>query len=198
MNSEMEAGLKTILGPEMAKIVIDTQVIAGYDLPMEARKGFLSFHKFITDPVPEYIANWRSSPSTEHWYHRHVNGILGDVQSAVRRTFYHRDRMVEIEEALLRAIEDVDYRGKLGDAVLALGHTPKWDFEYQAFVLATRSALDYMRRAISAYFHDKSHSYNTWPKALRHPKAPALAQVRIPRDGEHRFHGIVNTDSTAT
>jgi hypothetical protein len=24
------------------------------------------------------------------------------------------------------------------------------------------------------------------------------SQVRIPRDGEQRFHGIVNTDSTAT
>jgi hypothetical protein len=27
--------------------------------------------------------------------------------------------------------------------------------------------------------------------------APA-AELRIPRDGEQRFHGIVNTDSTAT
>jgi hypothetical protein len=26
----------------------------------------------------------------------------------------------------------------------------------------------------------------------------ALLKVRIPRDGERSFHGIVNTDSTAT
>jgi hypothetical protein len=163
----------------MAQIIIDTQAIAGYELPVEVRKDFLSFHKFITDPVPSYIAKWRASPTTEHWYHRHVNGILGDVQSAVRRVFYHRSRMMEIEHALLRAIENVDYRSRLGNAVIALGHTPKWDFEYQGFVLATRSALDYLRRALSAYFHDKSHSYNSWPKALRHPKAPALAQALL-------------------
>jgi len=179
MNPEMEAGLKAILGPEMAQIIIDTQAIAGYELPIETQKGFLFFHEFVTDPVPGYIAKWRASPTTEHWYHRHVNGILGDVHSAVRRVFYHRGRMMEIEDTLLQAIESVDYKSRLGNAVFALGNTPKWDFEYQAFVLATRSALDYLRRALSAYFHDKSHSYNSWPKALRHPKAPALARALL-------------------
>ena len=58
-------------------------------------------------------------------------------------------------------------------------HTPKWDFEYQAFVLATRSALDYLRRALSAYFQDKSHSYNSWPKALRAAKPKTLADVLL-------------------
>src|ERR1700733_2443762 len=179
MNPEMEAGLKAILGPEMAQIIIDTQAIAGYELPIETQKGFLFFHEFVTDPVPGYIAKWRASPTTEHCCHRPVNGILGDVHSAVRRVFYHRGRMMEIEDTLLQAIESVDYKSRLGNAVFALGNTPKWDFEYQAFVLATRSALDYLRRALSAYFHDKSHSYNSWPKALRHPKAPALARALL-------------------
>jgi hypothetical protein len=31
-----------------------------------------------------------------------------------------------------------------------------------------------------------------------HPVSVAMLNVRIPRDGEQRFHGIVNTDSTAT
>ena len=179
MDSEMEATLRAVLGAELAQIITETQAIAGYDLPPDARSGFLQFHKFITDPVPGYIAAWRSSPGTEHWYHRHVNGVLGDVQNAVRRAFYHRDRMAEIEEALLRAIEKVDYRSKLGNSTCALGHTPKWDFEYQAFVLAIRSALDYLRRALSAYFHDKSHSYNSWPKALRAAKAKTLADALL-------------------
>lgn len=179
MNSEMEATLRAVLGTELAQIITETQAIAGYELPLEARSGFLQFHRFITDPVPSYIAAWRASPTKEHWYHRHVNGVLGDVQNAVRRAFYHRDRMAEIEEALLRAIEKVDYRSKLGNSTCALGHTPKWDFEYQAFVLATRSALDYLRRALSGYFQDKSHYYNSWPKALRAAKPKTLADALL-------------------
>jgi hypothetical protein len=140
MNPDMGATLRTLLGNEMAQVVIETQAIAGYELPAEARKGFLSFHKFITDPVPSYISRWRASRTTEHWYHRHVNGVLGDVQNAVRRVFYHRDRMTEIEGTLLRAIEKVDYKSRLGNSTFVLGHTPKWDCEYQAFVLATSSA----------------------------------------------------------
>jgi hypothetical protein len=179
MNSEMEASLRVILGSEMAQIIIETQAIAGYELPPEARKGFLAFHKFVTDPVPNYISKWRASTATEHWYHRHVNGILGDVQSAVRRAFYHRDRMAEIEGALLSAIDKDDYKSRLGNSTFALGSTHKWDFEYQAFVLAIRSALDYLRRALSAYCHDKGHSYNSWPKALRSAKPKALADALL-------------------
>ena len=141
--------LRAILGNKMAQIIIETQAIAGYELPPDARKGFLAFHKFITDPEPYYISKWRASKETEHWYHRHVNGVLGDVQSAVARAYYHSDRMAKIEDALLRAIEQVDYKSRLGNSVFAIGNTPKWDFEYQAFVLATRSALDYLRRALS-------------------------------------------------
>jgi hypothetical protein len=186
MNSDMASTLKELLGDDMAQIVIDTQAIAGCELPAEARRGFLAFHKFITEPVPDYISRWRASPTKEHWYHRHVNGVLGDVQSAVQRAFYHRDRMTEIEEALLQAIEKVDYKSRLGNSTFALGHTPKWDFEYQAFVLATRSALDYLRRALSAYFHDKAHSYNSWPKALRGAKPRSLAQALLAAHEAHR------------
>ena len=79
MNSDLEATLTAILGNEMAQINFDTQAIAGYDLPPEARTGFLAFHKFITDPAPNYISDWRASKETEHCYHRHVNGVLGDA-----------------------------------------------------------------------------------------------------------------------
>jgi hypothetical protein len=190
MNSDMEADLRAILGSEMAQIIIDTQAIAGYELPPEARNGFLAFHKFITDPVPNYISTWRASTATEHWYHRHVNGILGDVQSAIRRAFYHRDRMAEIEGALLNAIDKVDYKSRLGNSTFALGSTHKWDFEYQAFVLAIRSALDYLRRALSAYFRDKGHSYNSWPKALRSAKPRGLTDALL-ATYEARKDGLV-------
>lgn len=190
MNSEMEADLRAILGNEMAQIIIETQAIAGHELPPDARKGFLAFHKFITDSEPNYISKWRASKETEHWYHRHVNGVLGDVQSAVARAYYHSDRMANIEDALLRAIEQVDYKSRLGNSVFAIGNTPKWDFEYQAFVLATRSALDYLRRALSAYFKDKSHSYNSWPKALRSATPKALADALLATH-EARQGGLV-------
>jgi hypothetical protein len=92
MNSEIEATLQTVLGTDLAQIISETQAIAGYELPPQARRGFLLFHQFITDPVPSYIAGWRASPTAEHWCQRHVNGVLGDVQNAVRRVFYHRPR----------------------------------------------------------------------------------------------------------
>jgi hypothetical protein len=45
--------------------------------------------------------------------------------------------------------------------------------------MATRSALDYLWRALSAYFHDKGHSYNSWPKALRSARPKALADALL-------------------
>jgi hypothetical protein len=152
---------------------------AGYELRADVRDVFRRFHSCITDPQPHYIGKWRSDPKSEHWYHTHVDCILGSLQSGVACAFYHRDRMLQIETAALAKLGQFDYQQALGRSSVAIGNTLKWDFEYQAFVLAVRRSLEYMTRGFSAYFKDRSSNFRTWPKALEraahHSKAGNVA-----------------------
>jgi hypothetical protein len=133
--------------------------IAGYKLSDVDRAPFLYFHKYITDPQPEFITSWRDDAKLEKWYHRFVNGFLMDVQNAMACVCYHHERLCTIESTILSEIEKHNYKSALGNSTVALGNTLVWDFEYQAFILAFRRCLDYLARAICNYFKNDFHSF---------------------------------------
>lgn len=171
---------ESFFNPVLQSAIAAVESQAGYRLPEDARQGFLSYHAYVAStPPPSFISTWRGDAKLEHWYHRHVNGVLGNVQNAVACAFYHRDRLLHIEEAVLSELEKHNYQEVLGNSTVGLGNTLKWDFEYQAFVLAVRRCLDYMTRALSAYFQDKSHSFRQWPKFLGHAKPKEVAEALL-------------------
>jgi len=120
--------------------------IAGFELASEQREPFLSFHKFITDPVPEFISTWRVDTETEQKYYvRVVWGVLDNVQNAYLAVRYHHGRLTEIEGGLRSLFSNYDFELIAPGSSLVLGNTVKWAMEYQAFVLAYRRTLDYQR-----------------------------------------------------
>lgn len=124
------------------------------------KAAFLYFHNFITNPQPKFITDWREDARKEHWYHKFVNGILGEVQNSLSCVLYHCENMIELERTVFENLEQFSYREKIGDGTtIGIGSTLKWDFEYQAFILSYRRCLDYLTRAICAYFQNDVHSF---------------------------------------
>src|SRR5262249_33467431 len=52
------------------------------------------------------------------------------------------------------------------------------DSEYQAFIFAVRSTLDYLTKSVCAYFKNESHSFHKWPGLIPALK-PADTAERI-------------------
>ena len=150
---------ETFYSPEIQGCLSAVESIIGYKLSAADKQPFLYFHNYITNPEPGFITDWRSDPRLEKWYHRLVNGFLGDVQNTIACVFYHHGRLKVIENAVIESIERFNYRKAIGNSCLGLGNTLVWDFEYQAFILAFRRCLDYLARAISAYFRNDFHSF---------------------------------------
>ncbi len=145
--------------PEMQNCIKHIESIAGYRLDDEERKPFLYFHNFITNPQPDFITKWRSDTKTEKRYHQFVNRFLVDVQNAYTCVKYHFDNLNTIENCVLGGLSDVDIESLIENSTLAIGNTLKWDFEYQAFILAYRRCLDYLAKAIASYFKNDFHSF---------------------------------------
>lgn len=147
--------------PEIQGCLAVVKSIAGFELAAVDRQSFRYFHSYITNPQPDFITAWRADPQLEKWYHRFVNGFLGDVQNTLACVLYHHGRLKAIESAVIENIEKFDYRKVIGNSTMALGNTLVWDFEYQAFILAYRRCLDYLARAVCPYFRNDFHSFRT-------------------------------------
>lgn len=158
--------------PAMQKCMSDITAVAGYRLTDDRRAPFLSFHRFITSaPEPTYIGRLRGS----RWYNRHVDGVLGHVQNAVACVWYHHDNLRLIEDSVARIFVGSEAQSLLGDSTIGGGNTIRWDAEYQAFVLAVRRCLDYLARAIAAYFRNDHHSFRKMPSLLNNVKPKEVA-----------------------
>ncbi|MCL4559313.1 MAG: hypothetical protein M1281_01705 [Chloroflexi bacterium] len=168
---------EVFINPDVQRCIHAIDQIVGYRLPESARRSFLSFHKFVTtDPPPVFIIQWRTNKKLEYWYHKHINGILGSTQNALACAYYHRDNLIEIEKQVLDELQNHNYKKALGNSTLGLGNTLRWDFEYQAFILAVRRCLDYLVRALAAFFKNDFHSYHRFSVFLKSQKPEIVAE----------------------
>jgi hypothetical protein len=172
---------------------------AGYDLPMgtpvvfERVRSWLTNDAHLTPRIALLFS--RVTPEKPSHYGRLKDGAwpVGNVHSALMRTRYHRDRVEEIEDALRRCV-DPALLPILRTSVVAGGNTLRLDFEYQAFIIAARTVLDYLARTVSAYFGQESHSFADLPKNLLRFKptsvAPKLCETVVPlHEGLSHFYG---------
>lgn len=185
MDDAFKQMINVFSSPEVQGCLSVVESIAGYKLVASDRQPFLYFHNYITNPQPEFITNWRDDPVQEKWYHRLVNGILGDVQNTMACALYHHERLVTIERQVMEGIERYNYRNALGNTTVGLGNTLVWDFEYQAFILAVRRCLDYLARAICAYFKNDFHSFRRLGEFLRRQDRPLVTTSLIEFHEKH-------------
>lgn len=195
MDEQMQDFLINSLGifcsAEMQTLIAKVREIAGCELPAEKKTPFLAFHKFITEPQPNFISTLRADPKKEHWYHALVNGILGNVQGSFSCLLYHQERLAQTERALMVALHAHDIKGLPANGTLGLGGTSVLDFEYQAYVLAFRRCLDQLACALAAFFKNKYSSFRTLPNFLSHRKpkevASKLAEVHATHISNFEF-----------
>lgn len=169
----------SVASPVIQECMATIESIAGFPLSSIDRQPFLYFHSYVTNPQPAFISIWRADPQLEKWYHKFVNGFLGDVQNTLACVMYHHGRLKAIESAVMQNIEKLDYRRVIGNSTIALGNTLTWDFEYQAFILAYRRCLDYLARAICTYFKNDFHSFRRLGSFLEKRKSSAVTQALI-------------------
>lgn len=163
--------------------------IVNYKLTDNDKKLFLFFHDFVTNPQPKFISDWRNNEATEKWYHKFVNTILGDTQSALICVQYHFDKLLEIEKLIMNGIEQFNYRDVLGgNSTIGVGSSLVWDFEYQAFVLAYRRTLDYLTRGVCNYFKNDYHSFRTLDSFLQKQNKPNFTKPLIEIHNKFQKH----------
>ena len=170
---------ESFFSPEIQGCLSAIESIAGYKLAAADRQPFLYFHNYLTNPQPAFISEWRSDTTLEKWCHRFANGFLGEVQKTLACVLYHHGRLRAIETSVIENIEKFDYRKVLGNSTVALGNTLIWDFEYQAFILAYRRCLDYLARALCAYFRNDFHSFRRLGSVLKNLKPASVASTLI-------------------
>lgn len=169
-----------IIDPEIQECLSSVDSIVGFKLSKEDEQPFLYFHNYINNTQLQFISSWLSDSRLEIWYHRLTEGFLGNVYNAFACVLYHHERLRAIETAVIENVEKYNYRKVLGKSTLAIGNSLKWDFEYQAFILAYRRCLDYLTRAICAYFKDETHSFRKLGKFLEGKKSNRVACALIP------------------
>lgn len=193
-NENFRQMLQAMNRKEIRQCFDEISRIAAFEVSAEFRKPFLRFHNYITNPQPVFITNWRDDPTQEKWYHRLVNGILGDVQSAFSATVYHLSRLTEIEEEVSTFLDGHNFRQFIGQSTIGLGDTKKLDFEYQAYVLSYRRCLDYLARSLAGYFKRDCTSFRQFPKNLRTAPAASVANALLKVHGNHvqTFQFVLN------
>lgn len=168
------------LSPQNILAIGLVNAIAGYDLPVNAQSAFKRFGMFMaSNSQPDYVVQWRSSPTTERWYLAHANGIE-NARNALVGAYYHRDNLADIESTLLSRLERLGLADMVPpNSTMAFGGTLKLDLEYQAFILSARRCLDYLTRGLAAYFKQEFHSFREMNKSLqRFEQTPVATAIR--------------------
>lgn len=181
MQQFVMSALKLFFGPGVQSYLAEFEKITGYKLNEEQKAPFLAFHRYITDPQPRFITEFRSNPKAEHWYHLLVNGVLGNVQRSFACVHYHQSRLLSIESELMERIQRLGGIDNPSGLSMSLGDTAVLDFEYQAYVMAYRRCLDQFATAIAAFFKNSFHSFRRLPDFLsrRKPREVALAITQV-------------------
>lgn len=197
---EIETLLARFIGVDNTRLLRAINSVAGHDLTKEQRDPWDGFHKFVTDPQPDFITKWRENPETEQrCYGRFMNGISHNAHFAYAAAYYHHSRLTEIEHNLQSLFADYDFEAIPPGMSMGMGNTKMWDYEYQAFVLAYRRCLDYFTYGINVYFKHESRSFNEWITVLENlaerknnPVAKALRDAYV----KHRpnFNFVITTD----
>ena len=131
--------------------------VAGYELPTKSRGRFVEVHGALTQ-TPRLDSLARLEPRTEgrpDWLRRLTSKILDNVQEGVGACHYHLETIRAVEGELHSRARSEVARLELSatsNFAAAGGNTRRLNYEYQAFLLATRRTLEYFAGSVAAFF----------------------------------------------
>jgi len=187
---------RIMLGDKISAAAAEIAAIADFDIPVSARIPFVEFTHWINQR-PSFIAEWRNDPALEaKHYMRFMQGVEA-CRAGYAASTYHLDRLASIEDAVHAVWDQCDCSKSIRrGTVVSIGPTRRWDFEYQAFVLAYRRALDGLAWGLSTYFKVDQSSFSRLAKHLPgyHPKAVADALTAICAEHIGKFNFVIGTE----
>lgn len=131
--------------------------VAGFGLPAATQQRFLDVHAHLTK-LPRLDVLARLEPKSEgkrDWYRRLSARVLDNVQEGVGACHYHVANIRHIELGLHQIVRDTVPGLNLPSQTawaLAGGNTRRINYEYQAFLLATRRTMEYFAGSVAAFF----------------------------------------------
>ncbi len=184
----MDTALRIFFGDEYANADQAIRAVAGYEVPRNEDLAFVEFVQWI-NTRPEFIDKWRSEPERELTpYVRFMNGIQD----------CHLSRLREIETAVHTILEQDDCSEIFSKGTVAtLGSLQCCHFEYQAFIMAYRRALDRLAYGFSTYFKHEQSSFRRFAEHLPtkyHPQPVAHALSAVCEKHVPNFSFVMNKE----
>ncbi|MCK9739514.1 hypothetical protein [Pseudomonas syringae] len=196
MGPEHQSMLRAFFSPEVQTCLKVVQEVAGFEMASNLREPFLEFHRYVTDPQPDFITRLRNDDKKgDYWYHQLVNGILGNVQQSFTCVLYHQSRLLTVEAELMTRLASLgEMPGILKNSTMGVGGTQILDFEYQAYVMAYRRCLDQFATAVSAFFKDRTNSFRKLSKnlSLKRPSGVVEAIANVHKKHMAAFEFVMS------
>lgn len=172
-----QSALHLFFGELFSSTDAAVRAVADYAVPASEDAAFVAFIEWI-NAKPKFIIDWRSDPETERRrYLRFMQG-LDACRAGYAASSYHLQRVKAVEEQVHDILKGVDFSTEFRPGTVAtLGTMRCFDFEYQAFVMAYRRALDGFSWGLSTYFGEAQSSFRRFAKHLPkyHPTSVADA-----------------------
>ena len=127
----LDQSIALMASEEMRKFWVCIREAAGFHLSSAECEPFLAFHRFVTEPEPQFITAWRADPKKERWYRLLVNGV-GNVESSFACVRYHQERVRSIEAAAHAC-----FGGVTTEILKAYFKTPRVRFTWNSTVTGT-------------------------------------------------------------
>ncbi|WP_189622179.1 hypothetical protein [Novosphingobium colocasiae] len=194
--ADLFASLGAFLGKDIAVAISEIAETADFEMSDAANEPFVKFIEWI-NPRPAFIAAWRSDPALERKHYLRFMSGLEAARDGYRAAVYHLERLRGMEDQLHAILAKFDFAKSVPPgSVAAIGNARRWSFEYQAFVLAYRRALDSVAWGLSTYFKAEQSSFKQFAKNLakHHPAPVACVLARACARHIEHFDFVIGTE----
>jgi len=186
--------LALVMGESFASADKAIRSIADFDVSSDESRPFVEFIQWV-NTNPRFISFWRSDADREA---KHYSGFMGGIEACragYGASSYHLQRIREIETAVYAVLESFDlHKSVPKNTVTTIGSLRRCDYEYQAFVMAYRRALDGFAWGLSTYFKQQQSSFRKFVEHVPayHPPSVAAAVSKVCQKHRDAFDFVMD------
>jgi hypothetical protein len=119
------------------------------------------------------------APGKPDWMTRFWTALLDHTMEGYGATLYHYERLMEIEQEIVRAADCLkDIPVGSSTSCMGGGNYRVFDYEYQAYLMAYRRTLEYLAQAVCRYFKVEGTSIREVVKQIK-DREPRQVRERI-------------------
>jgi hypothetical protein len=139
------------------------RALLGFDLPKDETNVVAALHRHVYGPQGTFKREDRlASEEEQERYLLFVECCIASVGQAYRLAAFRRDQIALLEEKADSIIKELWPSTGIQAGAVTIGHSTRFDGEYQSFLFASRSCLDYYDRGIRAYLRQPEGDYDSF------------------------------------